>query len=131
MKNNEAIYEITKFKHEPDQNLSQTSKQIKRQPNQPDDDAFDGVLWIRKYRDITFFEGLYNFMTFLWKGDPNQKMVSDIDNLTKDPRNFKNVESVITSASDEKLMQNKEANDQQRFKDIRFTDVELDTYRTT
>lgn len=46
-------------------------------------------------------DGMSNFTTFLLKGDPNKRKPSDLDNLVKDASKGKNVESFITTTSDE------------------------------
>lgn len=43
---------------------------------------------------------------FLWNGDPNKHIESHIDNLVKDTKNVKNVESVIASATEDKADKN-------------------------
>ena len=103
MKNNPAIYDVVRFKKEGDaEKISEIRRRANRKRNLPDDED-DGAIWIRKYRDISFTDGLRNFATFLWRGDPNKRKLSDLDNLTKDASNVKNVESVITNSSEETL----------------------------
>lgn len=71
-------------------------------------------------------DGMSNFTTFLLKGDPNKRKPSDLDNLVKDASKGKNVESFITTTSDEWAKKKQE----RRFNEIQFVDLEQDTYRT-
>ena len=51
---------------------------------------------------------------------------SGIDDLVKDASNVKNVESVITSAGNER----ESGDESKRFQEIQFVDLEQDTHRT-
>lgn len=66
MKYNTDIYELIKFKREDDvANINRVKKRRNSRRNQPDD-ALDGAIWIRKYKDISFYDGIKNFANFIW-----------------------------------------------------------------